>query len=113
MDADGYPTEDELEKIKTWGANDYFGWFEFIKTCWWAADWGWSEEDGTERFSPNEPVHWWRISTGGWSGNESVIAAMLSTKIAQGGSGLWDMAWYSTRRGGHYEFLLPLPKAAA
>ena len=68
-------------------ADDAPGWFAFIKSRWWAADWGWTEEAGV-----------YHISTGGWSGNEALIAAMRDNVP------LWWATWESARRGGHYEF---------
>lgn len=36
--------------------------------------------------------------TGGWSGNEEIIGAMMENRPA------WLELWYSTTRGGKYEF---------
>ena len=43
----------------------------------------------------------WSVATGGWSGCESVIRAMLENRL------FWGMAWYQSKRGGYYEFHLP------
>lgn len=96
-DSDGYPTDEELDRITKWEA----GWIEcfaFIKSCWWAADWGWTEFDGADDFGRPQRVY--MISTGGWSGNESILQAMRSNFI------LWSLAWKEHRRGGHYIFTL-------
>jgi len=85
-DRDGYPTDDELEAVRKWDWKDLEGWFEYIKSIWWAANWGFTE---TKRR--------YYISTGGWSGNESIIKAMTENFA-------WDMVWLNTRRGGHYTF---------
>jgi len=100
-DRDGYPTEEELSRIREWPHTDLHGWFTFIKSCWWATDWGWIEgEEHRRRIgeTPGEQVY--RISTGGWSGNESIIRAM------QQNLWLWSITWYETRRGGHVTFTL-------
>lgn len=35
-----YPTEEELERIKTWEPSDIKGLLSFIKSIWWRPDWG-------------------------------------------------------------------------
>lgn len=92
-DSDGYPTKEELDRIEAWPiTGDWRECFAFIKSCWWSPSWGWSEEaygnDGTI----------YRISTGGWSGNEDIIDAMQDNMI------LWAMCWREHRVGGHYVF---------
>lgn len=37
-------------------------------------------------------------STGGWSGNESIIGAMQKNRM------VWNFLWEQSRRGGHYVF---------
>lgn len=91
LDEDGYPTEDALEAIKIWDHRDSLGWFAFIKDIWHLKSWGWTEvvtDQGRRAFN---------ISTGGWSGNESIINAMQDNF-------LWDLRWVQSRRGGHYIF---------
>lgn len=86
IDDDGYPTEDALKIIELWPF-DSPGWFDFIRDHWHFASWGWSKV-GSE----------YHISTGGWSGNESIIAAMQRNWI------LWSVCWVQSNRGGHYIF---------
>lgn len=82
-----YPCEHDLKLIREWSGDDPAGWLTFIRGIWWMPDWGWSIEDDAHC-----------VSTGGWSGNESIIAAM------EDNVSLWFLTWESTRRGGHYEF---------
>ena len=83
-----YPTEEELEKIRRWPGKDYHDWMAFIRSLWTYADCGyWKQEENT-----------YDISTGGWSGNEEIIAAMQDNFV------LWSMYWCQSRRGGHYVF---------
>ena len=90
LDADGYPTEVALQRVKLWPYDDARGWFDFIKSIWWAADWGWTQVNNA-----------YDISTGGWSGNEDIIEAMRKNW------GLWHHTWQEHRRGGHYKFFIP------
>lgn len=96
LDADGYPTEAALERIRGWPIADPKGWLEFCRSLWWAADWGWTEPEG-------------EVSTGGWSGNEAIIGAM---QHAQQGM-LWYQVWWQTRRGGHYLIGLTKPRRSS
>lgn len=97
LDDDGYPTDAALQIIKLWTWRDKKGWFDFIKSIWWHQDWGWGETK-LECSLYGEIIQY-EISTGGWSGNESVIQAMQENK-----NSLWSFTWYSSRRGGHYTF---------
>ena len=40
----------------------------------------------------------WRIATGGWTGNESIISALQENTV------FWVFSWYLSKRGGYYEF---------
>lgn len=93
LDDDRYPTEEALEKIRVWPHTDLAGAFAFVRSIWWSADWGWHTEIGEKTE--------YKISTGGWSGNESLIAAMKANRM------LWLITWQQSRRGGHYIFELP------
>lgn len=93
MPDNGYPTEEELERIKNWDYTE--GWLHlmaYIKSCWWRADWGWSMTS-----VEGHPTRY-DISTGGWSGNESIISAMQENFL------FWALCWEQSRKGGHYIF---------
>ena len=99
LDDDGYPTEDALEIVEKWHWDDAKGWFKFIEGIWYLRSWGWSEG-----LIPNDdidaPTYQYDISTAGWSGNESIIAAMQKNDF------MWYLNWVQSRRGGHYIFEL-------
>ena len=95
LDEDGYPTDDCLLIIKEWHWSDSKGWFEFIKENWWYANIRWNENTAIVR---GKEVMQYSISTSGWSGNESIIAAMQNNGM------LWNFTWVQSRRGGHYIF---------
>ncbi len=96
VDDDGYPTDDALEVIEKWHWDDVPGWFKFIEEIW-------SYPDRVKYF---EREHDWKketnryvgLSTGGWSGNESIIHAMKQNNL------LWTVTWYMSKRGGYHEF---------
>ena len=96
-----YPSEDELKKIEEWPGEDLRGWFSYIKSVgeyWPTASFGWHEVDTDKDDLREKPYHAYLISTGGWSGNEDIIAAMEKNFVC------WVQTWYSSTRGGHYEF---------
>jgi hypothetical protein len=91
LDDYGYPTEYALELIMTWPTDDFQGMMEFVASIWYYPD----------HIEPVEEDQW-RCTTGGWSGNEEIIAAMQANQI------WWMLNWYSSQRGGHYVFS-PVP----
>lgn len=86
LDADGYPLADTLSKIANWDPNDFDGLINFIRPIWWAS------------YCWHEKGQFVMMSTGGWSGNEDIIAAMRNNKI------WWILYWELSKRGGHYIF---------
>jgi len=84
-----YPTRTELRNIENWPIGKASDWFDYIKSVWWNAEWGYRRRGKSI----------W-LSTGGWSGNEEIIGAMRENLI------LWNVTWYTARRGGHYKFVL-------
>lgn len=83
-----YPDEETLAKVKNWhGWNNesFHSFMAYLKDI---ADWYVFEQKGEAYF----------LSTGGWSGNEDVIYAMMENHM------FWMMYHYQSRRGGHYIF---------
>jgi hypothetical protein len=102
MDRDGYPDDQELDRIRAWPAEDPHGLLEFIRSLWRYPEFvrvsyphGLPADLGRPRY---------HLSTGGWSGNESIIGALEANQV------FWSMCWFSSQRGGHYEFDLPKVK---
>jgi hypothetical protein len=95
MDEDGYPEQSDLDAIENWQFMNHNGCvalMTFVKSLWWPDGvYGWRQRG---RF--------YRLSTGGWSGNESIIAALRDNKRF-----FWHLCWKQTRRGGGYMFEIP------
>lgn len=98
LDEDGYPTEFALGKIRDWDIMDSKGWFDYIFSIWNFESYRWTE-DGEDEIH-KKPVTKYYLSTGGWSGNESIIGAMQENRM------LWFLTWVQSNRGGHYVFYI-------
>lgn len=100
MTEDGYPTEDELRRIREWPCSEtgITSLLDYVRGLWAYADWGWSERDYDVLKTSGRRYN---LSTAGWSGNESLIEALRENDI------FWNLCWISNRRGGHYEFHVP------
>lgn len=92
LDEDGYPTELALQRIRSWEHEK--GWgaaLDYIRELWWGGEMLWTEKQRGDRRVCD-------VSTGGWSGNEDLIAAMRGNFL------LWSTVFLAHRRGGHYVF---------
>ena len=89
FDRYGYPTDRTLRAIAQWPSEDFKGLMDFVESAWKYPDY-WVQH-GQEICA----------STGGWSGNESLIEALSENRV------FWLMCWMQSRRGGHYIFVLP------
>lgn len=91
---DGYPDLFELERIEKWDVKDFPALLDYIEGL--HVYKKYVRREVVIEF--NRPVLEWHYSTGGWSGNESLIYALLNNF-------LFKSAWYySWQRGGHYVF---------
>ena len=91
LDQDGYPDELSLKKIKEWDIwkQGIDGLLELIKE-----NTNWS--DRQIRITGKRVIRF-EYHTGGWSGNEDVIEALMHTTF-------WFIFWRKSTRGGHYYF---------
>lgn len=92
FDERGYPTERMLTYIEGLSPleHDPFEICEYLNSCWhWDNMSVWKYRNSIEGC--------WTISTGGWSGNESIISALQKSLF-------WMCYWYQSRAGGHYWF---------
>jgi hypothetical protein len=86
-DQDGYPTSDELRRLRKWPDSDPVGLLLFVKSIWNYGEWGF-KMTGTRVIKAE-------LHTGGWSGNETIIEHLEKKHI-------WYFSWMKSTRGGHY-----------
>jgi hypothetical protein len=86
FDADGYPSEEALTKLRTWQNPKLHEVMGFVKDLWKWKDFV-TESDGV-----------YTLVTGGWSGNEDVISALMRNPI------FWMFYWERSERGGLHVF---------
>jgi hypothetical protein len=101
LDSECYPTREALEYIVNYqdSIKNPYKLLDFIKSIWMFADWGWKEEETLDIVgTPKLRIY---MSTGGWSGNESIIEALKTNK-----KHFWQIFWEESRRGGHFKLLL-------
>ena len=104
LDADGYPSDEDLKRIAQW-AGDWHALMACCRECWNYADIGfWVEDDTTDDMRGVRAVRY-RLATGGWSGNESVIAALRDNYI------FTLMHWWGSLRGGLHIYVIPKEEA--
>lgn len=91
-----YPTEVELKYIREYDfTNGIEPLLEFLKDIWAYPD---------RIVIKGKKVKWMYLSTGGWSGNEDIIGALMDNYV------FWIMCWRKSTRGGHYWFKIRLVK---
>lgn len=103
FDKDGYPTDETLKRIETWPIvtlEDAYRAMDFAGRAWsypdrWKCQPRWRSQS---RFDLKRLVRRYVFSTGGWSGNESVVGAIEANTMLQ------MLGAWSWRRGGHYEY---------
>ena len=105
MPENGYPTKAEIRRLRTFKGTwrEYMAYLQSIGEYWSGnpASWGWTEYDTTSAVPSPRKEHVYEISTGHWSGNEDLMGVVERDF-------LHFMFWESSRRGGHYEYRIPL-----
>lgn len=87
FDSGGYPTNETLAAIRVWPVpSDTEGLIQCVIAAW----------NYPDRIRYRNG--WLTMSTGGWSGNESIIAALMDNLMFR------VLYWYSSQRGGRYKF---------
>lgn len=103
LDGAGYPRAEALGLIGKWNISDdgIEDLLDLIRTVWWYPARHFELRSGQDVL--DKPCWILELHTGGWSGNESVIEALGQTTF-------WWLCWLSSRRGGHFEFEIPLDR---
>ena len=104
FDVDGYPTEETLDRIKWWpvgSSADFAAAMDFAGRAWSYPDYWEKADNWPDPDMFDHPCLRYVFSTGGWSGNESIVEAIEANQMLQ-----MIGAW-SWRRGGHYEYRFP------
>jgi len=98
FDSDGYPSEATLDEISEWDCKDMDSLIRFVKKAWSYPDR--ARYIGKMSFLEGciEFENVWYFSTGGWSGNESLIDSLQKNAV------FWMVCWVQSIRGGHFYF---------
>ena len=104
MDAEHCPEERELELIRSWPDTDHSGLMEYIESLWRMGEWGWKQQRNP--FTGRVGSRTYQVSTGSWSENDSIIAALEANRR------FWEQCWVSYRVGGHYEFKVKIAEVS-
>jgi hypothetical protein len=101
FDKDGYPTEATLKALREWPLSDANSALDFIAAAWHWPEWGVSHEliEAADKLLRPEPEdRFLRLATGGWSGNEDLLAAFQENIN-------YTLTWCLSARGGLHIFL--------
>lgn len=98
-----YPTEEELKAIEEWDLDQkpVSELLEFIERLWRWSDWGVRKRIGYGSLRKRRVLKF-ELHTGGWSGNEMIINALMKNLV------FWSQYWEKIVRGGHYYFEIPI-----
>lgn len=100
LDDNGYPTDEWLQYLKTYKPDESLPLLTFVKTVlvdgWYMSDWGFKL---SKKYKGKYKLE---LYTGGWSGNEEIIEAIMSNMWLTN----FKMKFLMWRTGGHYYFEL-------
>ena len=96
FDEDGYPTDETLYAITKWPHED--GYYELMVFV--SGTWHWPDFMYVNPIKNifGEPVWEYTMITGGWSGNEDIVAALRNNPL------FYAMCWRESHRGGKHVF---------
>lgn len=97
---DGYPTDIELWRIEMWGQDEKLSRTMFIEQIAYVRErWQYADVGYWQTETDKDGGIFYAISTGGWSGNESLMGALRDSYFGM-------FCFESHFRGGHYTFKL-------
>ena len=96
LDEDGYPTEAALEKIRNWPYLDGLEALRFIKSLWHYPNYA---KESVDR-NGEKRTHF-EFVTGGWSGNEDLLAALGGNRMIK------MLSWRGSLAGGWHHYAFP------
>ena len=101
FDSDGYPTDESCESIAKAEVKSYADCEALLQVV--QAAWTYPDRFGNHTAVDclQRPIREWSVSTGGWSGNESLVFALQQNAF------FWALCWHQSTRGGHYLFHIP------
>jgi len=91
------PADADCDRVRAMPAmtrEQCFAVLDAVRDCWWMPDLIRIESDEDHAFT-------YRVSTGGYSANEAMIAALMENRM------WWSRCWLRSERGGHYTFEIP------
>lgn len=103
FDVDGYPTEETLQQLQEWPIEEAGSALDFLAAAWHWADFGVSRilrPAEAEIVHAELDDHFLRLATGGWSGNEDLIAAFDKSYAS-------ILTWRLSTRGGLHIYQYP------
>lgn len=101
MTPEGYPDDAELDAIANWPhGRGFHGLMAEVRRLNWEKYGSWRECDVTDEGV--EYFREYRLATGGWSGNESLIGALQENFV------FWSLCWQMSERGGLYVFRIAI-----
>lgn len=98
FDRDGYPTDATIDYLET--CAELAAGLDFMRAAWYYPTAATNDISAHEAaiVHADQETRYLRLATGGWSGNESLIAAWKRNRVA------WMMTWELSARGGLYIF---------
>ena len=94
LEEDGCPTGKSLGRVMNWPADDFAGLALFVTGHLWQRDYGKYGNSMCDSGKLDTLI----LTTGGWSGNEAIIAAMEKNVV------WWMNYWAESKLGGWYLF---------
>lgn len=102
-----YPTDAAIKRIENWPCQDIAGCLDFARSIWHWPDWASEALRPEERLLVNaeDGDRFARFATGGWSGNEEIILALMANHMVS------TLSWRLHAVGGLHIYQYPAPSS--